>query len=116
MHVRTAAAAHGAAAFVAHAGQTVAGSVLPSFAVADEDRCDKYQAKREREVEDISNHVFTVSIVGNLAKIIKMDILAFDSQVIKHFKNGLVHHGWSAEIIVNIFRSGVFTQVFIEQH
>lgn len=104
MELGTAAAAHGAATFVAHACQSVAGPALPSLAVTDEDCGYDKQGKGNNQVKDIGCHKYKLSIVGLSAKVITVDIILLHPEIFQHCENRLVHHWRATQVIVDIFR------------
>jgi len=53
--------------------------------------------------------------MSSAAKIVKVNIFRLNAQVVEHFQHGLGHHGRPAHIIVDIFRSRMFVQVFIKK-
>lgn len=49
------------------------------------------------------------------AKIIKMDICLLNTQIVQHITYRSQHWGWSADIVVDVFRLGVVDQVVVVQ-
>ncbi len=49
------------------------------------------------------------------AEIVKEDIFGFDSEIIKHFEDGLVHHGRTTNVVFAVFGSGMVFEVFFEE-
>lgn len=48
-------------------------------------------------------------------KVIKGNVFRRDSVVVDHLQDGRVHHGWSAEIKLNVFRRFMNREVVIDQ-
>ena len=89
---------------MAHAGQAVAGTVLPPLAVADQNHRNEQEREGYAESKEKSHNEKNISTFMLSAKIIKMNIFLFHSEAVQHGKNGLVHHRWSTQVIVDIFR------------
>jgi len=100
-----AARTHCSARVVTHAGQAMAGSVLPPLAKTDYQHSCEQQKKCDTKCKDKGCH--------SLAKIVKMNIFPLHTQIVEHFKDGFIHHGWTAKIIVNVFRGRMILQILI---
>lgn len=101
---------------MAHTGKPVACPTLPFLAVVYQQTHRKHEKEGDYQCYNKSGnccHVQTVTIFLQLAKIIEMNVLIFNSEVFKHIKYGFIHHWRSAEVVVDIFRGGMTFQVLI---
>jgi len=105
---------------VAHAGETMGCPALSPFAVVDQQgggeekgKCDCQNYCKGGD----KSHVLPCSLSAVFlcsAKIIKMDILFFHTEIFQHLKYSLVHHRRAAEIVVDIFGTGVVFQILFQ--
>lgn len=49
------------------------------------------------------------------AEIVERDVLGFDAEIVQHLEHRRVHHRWSADVVLDVFRGGVLTQIVLQQ-
>ena len=47
-------------------------------------------------------------------KVVEGDIFRFDTEIITHFHDAVVHHWWAAEVKFDIFRSRMILEIIVD--
>jgi len=47
------------------------------------------------------------------AKIVECDILWFNTKIFTHFHDALIHHRWTAKVVLDVFRTWVVLEVIV---
>ena len=50
----------------------------------------------------------TEVVIGN--------VFFLDTQIVEHLEHGRVHHRWAADVVLDVFRSGMVLQIVVVQH
>ena len=111
-----AAAAHGAAAFMAHAAQPMARPALAPLAEADQNHRRQEGRESNPKSEEKSSHTKMISIFRLSAKVIEMDIFLFHAETVQQIKDCLVHHRRAAYVKIDVLRCRVIFEILIIQH